>query len=113
MKKLNDIKKGLAEFDKALETGTQVKMTQAKGEIFKRWDTALNEIYVALENQLSTSKFEILREEQRKWLTYRDEVAKENSLKFEGGTMASLEYVSTQARVTEERCYELVEGYME
>lgn len=113
LKKLNDIQKGLAEFDKALETGTQVEMTQAKGEIFKRWDTALNEIYGALENQLSTSKFESLREEQRKWLTYRDEVAKENSLKFEGGTMASLEYVSTQARVTEERCYELVEGYME
>jgi uncharacterized protein YecT (DUF1311 family) len=113
LKKLNDIKKGLAEFDKALETGTQVEMTQAKGEIFKRWDTVLNEIYGALENQLSTSKFESLREEQHKWLTYRDEVAKENSLKFEGGTMASLEYISTQARVTEERCYELVEGYME
>ncbi|WP_053178225.1 lysozyme inhibitor LprI family protein [Peribacillus loiseleuriae] len=112
LKKLNDIKKGLAEFDNAL-AGTQVEMTQAKGEIFKRWDTALNEIYGALENQLSTSKFESLREEQRKWLTYRDEVAKENSLKFEGGTMASLEYISTQARLTEERCYELVEGYME
>ncbi|MFS0767289.1 MULTISPECIES: lysozyme inhibitor LprI family protein [Peribacillus] len=113
LKKLNNIQKGLTEFDKALETGTQVEMTQAKGETFKRWDTALNEIYGALENQLSTSKFESLREEQRKWLTYRDEVAKENSLKFEGGTMASLEYVSTQARVTEERCYELVEGFME
>ena len=52
MKKLNDIKKDLAEFDKAL-AGTQMEMTQAMGEIFKRWDTALNEIYGALENQLS------------------------------------------------------------
>ena len=112
LKKLNDIKKDLAEFDKAL-AGTQMEMTQAMGEIFKRWDTALNEIYGALENQLSTSEFESLREEQHKWLTYRDEVAKENSLKFEGGSMASLEYISTQARLTEERCYELVDKYTE
>jgi uncharacterized protein YecT (DUF1311 family) len=112
IKKLNDIKKGLGQFDKALENGTQLEMGQAYGEIFKRWDNALNDIYVTLEKQLSTSEMDRLRAEQREWIAYRDETAKKKSLKFEGGTMESLEYISTQARITEERCYELVEGYM-
>ncbi|TKC16724.1 lysozyme inhibitor LprI family protein [Robertmurraya kyonggiensis] len=112
IKQLNDIKKGLSEFDKALETGTQFEIGQAYGEIFTRWDNALNDIYGALEKQLSASEMDRLREEQRKWITYRDETAKKASLKFEGGTMESLEYISTQARLTEERCYELVERYM-
>ncbi|PLR67144.1 hypothetical protein CYJ36_14300 [Bacillus sp. UMB0893] len=112
IKKLNDIKKGLGEFEKVLESGTQLEMGQAYGEIFTRWDNALNDIYGALEKQLSASEMDMLREEQREWITYRDETAKKESLKFEGGTMESLEYISTQARITEERCYELVEGHM-
>jgi uncharacterized protein YecT (DUF1311 family) len=112
IKKLDDIKNGLGEFEKVLKTGTQVEMGQAYGEIFARWDRALNDIYGALEKQLSASEMDKLRENQREWITYRDETAKKASLKFEGGTMESLEYVSTQARITEDRCYELVEGYM-
>ncbi|RXJ02558.1 DUF1311 domain-containing protein [Anaerobacillus alkaliphilus] len=53
-----------------------------------------------------------LREEQRGWIKYRDEEAKKRSKVFEGGTMESLEYISTQARITKERCFELVEEYM-
>lgn len=54
-----------------------------------------------------------LREEQREWIKYRDLTAKKAASKFEGGTMESLEFISVQARITEERCYDLVEGYME
>ncbi|WP_254052744.1 lysozyme inhibitor LprI family protein [Bacillus sp. V59.32b] len=110
--KLNEIKKSLGEFDKVLETGTQVEMGQAYGEIFTRWDNALNDIYGTLEKQLSANEMDRLREEQREWIIYRDETAQKESLKFEGGTMESLEYISIQARITEERCYDLVEGHM-
>lgn len=112
IKKLDDIKKSLGEFDKTLETGTQFEIGQAYGEIFTRWDKALNDIYGALDKQISSSEMDMLREEQREWIEYRDESAKKESLKYEGGTMQSLEYISTQAKITEERCYELVEGYM-
>ncbi len=113
LKKLAEIELSLAEYEQALENGTTVEMKQAQGEIFTRWDNVLNEIYQALEEQLSPSDMDKLREEQRNWIKYRDETAKAAASKYEGGTMESLEYISTQAGLTKERCYELVEGYME
>lgn len=113
IKKLEEVKKGLAELEKVLENGTQVEMTEAQGEIFKRWDQALNEIYGVLKKQLPADEMNRLREEQRNWITYRDDTAKEEALPFEGGSMQSLQYISTQSRITEERCYELVESYMD
>ena len=55
---------------------------------------------------------EKLKEEQRDWITYRDETAKASSLKYEGGSTEALEYVATQAILTRERCYVLVAKYM-
>ncbi|MFD2044584.1 lysozyme inhibitor LprI family protein [Ornithinibacillus salinisoli] len=42
-------------------------------------------------------------------MKYRDENAKEASLKYEGGTMEHLEFVTVLANPTKERCHELVE----
>ncbi|WP_051475559.1 lysozyme inhibitor LprI family protein [Bacillus sp. J37] len=113
LKKLAEIEQSLAEFDQALENGSTVELKQAQGEILTRWDNMLNEIYQALEEQLSPSNMEKLREEQREWIKYRDDAAKDAAAKYEGGTMESLEYISVQAGLTKERCYELVEKYME
>ena len=112
LNKLANVKASISEFDKQLEGGTMEEMGQAYGEIFKRWDQEMKDINGALKNQLSVSEMNKLRAEQRNWLIYRDKTAKEASVKYEGGTMASLEYVATQARLTEERSYELVEAYM-
>lgn len=48
-----------------------VEMTEAMGEIFIKWDDALNEIKCVLKIQLSVNEIEKLKNEQRKWLTYR------------------------------------------
>ncbi|MFY4776561.1 lysozyme inhibitor LprI family protein [Metabacillus sp. RGM 3146] len=109
IKKLNAIEKVLASLDMG---GTTLEMEKANSEIFSRWDNALNEIYGVLKQQLSADDMTKLREDQRKWLQYRDETAKKNASKYEGGTMGPLEYVATQAKVTKERDYDLVEGYM-
>lgn len=113
LKKLEDVEKSLASQRKILETGTQVDMTKAQGEIFESWDDALNEIYRKLEKTLPQKEMNSLREEQRKWIIYRDETATKESLPYEGGSMQSLQYLSTQANLTEKRCYELVDGYMD
>ncbi|MGG0720498.1 lysozyme inhibitor LprI family protein [Robertmurraya massiliosenegalensis] len=113
LQKLQDVEASLASQRKILETGTQVDMTEAQGEILRSWDNALNEIYRELEKSLPENEMSRLREEQRKWIAYRDETAKEESLPYEGGSMQSLQYLSTQANLTEDRCYELVEGFME
>ncbi|ASK64464.1 hypothetical protein CFK37_18245 [Virgibacillus phasianinus] len=53
-----------------------------------------------------------LRKEQRQWIEYRDNTAKEASLKYEGGTMEQYEYVREENNLTEGRCFELVKEYM-
>ncbi|SEJ45765.1 Protein of unknown function [Bhargavaea ginsengi] len=110
LQKLSDAK---AETDQLKETDSSTyalkKVANDKWEI---WDELLNEIYGVLQEQLSQDEMDRLRVEQRDWIKYRDETALEASQKFKGGTQEHLEYVMVLARLTEERCYELVEDYM-
>lgn len=84
-----------------------------EGAKFDVWDGLLNEVYGVLEENLSEENMNQLREEQRNWLAYRDETAKEASLKYEGGTQEQLEYTAVLVNLTEERSFELVDEYME
>ncbi|WP_436373743.1 lysozyme inhibitor LprI family protein [Cytobacillus sp. BC1816] len=111
MDKLNDIEKAATEI-RQKDDDTTLGMIESEEVILAKWDQALNEIYQVLEKQLSTTEMEKLRVEQRKWITYRDDTAKEAAKKFEGGTMESLEYTASQAGTTKEKSYDLVESYM-
>ncbi len=88
-------------------------MKKVENDRWELWDELLNEIYGVLTEELTSEEMEQLREEQRDWIEKRDERALEASLEYEGGTQEQLEYVSVLANVTEERCYELVEEYMD
>ncbi len=110
--KLNEVEESLTDLQKLNDEGTTVSMTKAADETYKRWDNTLNEVYNELKQQLPTSEMAKLKEEQLNWITLRDKTAKEESSAYKGGTMESLEYIATQARVTKERCYELVQLYM-
>jgi uncharacterized protein YecT (DUF1311 family) len=112
IKKLNDIKKEMEELQKNSEAATTVDMEEEEAYRYKRWDAELNEIYGVLEEHLNKEQMEKLREEQRNWIKYRDETAKEASQKYKGGSMEAVEYVAAQATLTRERCYELVAKYM-
>lgn len=109
--KLNNVKAGLVDLDDKYK-GTTVEMKQAAKEEYKRWDSALNEIYGVLKLQMSPSNMQELRKEQREWIDYRDNEAKKDSLEFKGGTMESLAYIASLGETTQKRCYELVEKYM-
>ena len=91
---------------------TTVELEEQETERYQKWDQKLNEIYGVLNEQLDSGQMEQLREEQQEWIKYRDETAKESSLKYQGGSMESLEYVATMANLTRERCYALVAKYM-
>ena len=110
LEKLNATKKELDAVE-ATDSSTYALKAVA-GARWETWDDLLNEIYGVLKEQLPPEEMDQLREEQRKWLTYRDESALEASLKYKGGTMEHLEYVIVLANLTEERCYDLVEKYM-
>lgn len=94
------------------EDWTTYAMKKVAGDRWELWDGLLNTIYTELKNTLSPDVFAKVRDEQRHWITMRDEKALEASEVYKGGTMEHLEYVSVLAGLTEERCYELVENYL-
>lgn len=63
--------------------------------------------------QLTATEMENLRIEQRKWITYRDSTASKNSAEFARGSFESVIYIETQGALAKERCYELVNFYMQ
>lgn len=110
--KLDRIERGNADLDAVYENGTTVEIREAETERYKRWDDALNEIYGVLKNELPAAEMAQLRQEQREWIAFRDEAAEEAASQFEGGTWESVQFVSSQANLTKERCYQLVDLYM-
>lgn len=112
LKKLNDTKKEWEEIRKNSEDEITYALKKVEGDRYDVWDGLLNEVYQVLKKQLTSEEMDQLRKEQREWIDYRDNTAKEASLKYKGGTMEQLEYVMVQNNLTEERCFELVEDYM-
>lgn len=110
--KVEEMKKEMDEVRANPEDSSTYALKAVEGIAFDAWDGMLNEIYGVLKEQLPTEKMNLLREEQREWIVFRDNSAKEASLKFQGGTGEQLEYVIVLNNLTEKRCFELVEQYM-
>lgn len=111
--KLDNIEIGLKDLNEKESSGTTADMREAASERYKRWDAALNEIYNVLKEQLSPSDMKKLQSEEIQWISNRDAKAKEASLSMKGGTMEPVLYTSSLADTTKNRCYELVEKYMQ
>ncbi|WP_411681096.1 lysozyme inhibitor LprI family protein [Clostridium thailandense] len=94
------------------DSGTTADMREAANERYKKWDSALNEIYGVLRGELSSSDMKKLQNEEIQWISDRDAKAKKASSEMKGGTMESVIYVNSLADTTKQRCYELVEKYM-
>ena len=109
--KLATIQAGLKDLD-SLYAGSNVEMTAAASEEYKRWDDALNEIYGVLKTQLTKDEMSKLQKEEIQWIKYKEAKAKAEAEKMNGGTGASFEYFISLAKSTKDRCYELVNGYM-
>jgi uncharacterized protein YecT (DUF1311 family) len=111
--KLNQIEIGLKELDYLYEDGITHKMLEAEIEHYERWDDALNEIYGVLKTTLTPGEMDSLRNEQRDWILYRDYETEVAAKEFEGGTFEEVTLISVKQQLTRDRCYTLVENYME
>lgn len=110
--KLEAIEVGLADLNHLYANGITSQMSEAENERYTRWDNALNEIYGVLKKQLSAQDMEQLRVKQREWIKYRDHTASVNAAEFAGGSFEPVTYIGTSADLTKERCYALVNLYM-
>ena len=95
---------------------TTVGMCNCLTEAAKAWDKELNKYYKLLKDELDESGQLLLREAQRKWITYRD-----NEIKFinyyysevKVGTMYSMFAEDRKKEIVRERAEELQEYYEE
>ncbi|CEQ14271.1 lysozyme inhibitor LprI family protein [Paraclostridium sordellii] len=109
IQKLDSIKN---EVNGIVYDGSMEEMKEQSSKGLKKWDDALNEIYGVLKLQLSSGEMDSLKEEQLQWISNRDEIAEKEANEFKGGTMEGLQYTESLARITKDRCYELVNTYM-
>ena len=72
----------------------------------------LTEIYGLLKEELSEEAMKLLEQEEIKWIDEKEKIAKEESLKYEGGTFELVAYNISLYESTKNRCYELVNNYM-
>lgn len=110
--KLNSTEKGMSDLDYLYKSGTNGELVEAEYTRLKRWDNMLNEIYSLLKTQLTESEMNELKSKQRSWIEYRDKTAKNEASENSGGTLYNVVYNGSLARLTKERCYELVNTYM-
>lgn len=95
-----------------LEEESPYAMIDRAKSKYEAWDDMLNEIYYLIETQLSNKEFEDFKNKQFKWLNYRERMAQEQADKFEGMVFTKVQYNLTLAKLTEERCYEIVNKYL-
>lgn len=88
-------------------------MKELKNQEYTKWDDELNTIYQMIKKKLSEEEFISLRDEERKWITTRDEKSELAASKYAGGSMEGLEYMAVMTDITRERTYELVDIYFE
>ncbi|KJJ40318.1 hypothetical protein UM89_20530 [Bacillus subtilis] len=88
------------------------QMIEDYGYNYQMWDGLLNEIYGALQKQLSASDMAALKIEQRQWIKDRDAAAQKRYDEEGGGSLSRVVQTEELAKQTKERCYELVNTYM-
>lgn len=110
--KLNSLEEGMSDLDYLYESGVTAQMNEAEATKLGRWDNMLNEIYSLLKTQLTESEMKELKSKQISWIEYRDRTANNESNESGGGSLSGVVYNSSLARLTKERCYELVNTYM-
>ncbi|MBQ9012990.1 MAG: DUF1311 domain-containing protein [Bacilli bacterium] len=90
-----------------------IEMVNAGRESYERWDKILNDIYNDLKKNLPGNEMSKLKEDELAWIEDKEKTAEEKSKEYEGGSMEGIIYISTLVEMTQERCYFLVETYMQ
>uniref|UniRef100_UPI0040565A6F lysozyme inhibitor LprI family protein n=1 Tax=Agathobacter sp. TaxID=2021311 RepID=UPI0040565A6F len=86
---------------------TQGDMNTISDEIYQVWDGALNELWEILKSTLDKETMDSLLQEQRAWITEKEEEVKKAGDEFGGGSMAPMIASQRAAELTRARVYEL------
>lgn len=95
--------------DKLSEADVTMQMVQYTGAMYKISDDCLNYIWNLIRYNVDQDKYQEILVEQREWIAQKEAQAEEERDEFGGGTFAPVIYNDTLARLTIERCEELIE----
>ena len=91
---------------------TQAGMNGISGEQAKLYDDELNEIYDYLKQNLSKEKAKELEKSEMAWIKEKESKIAEIKKQYEGGSVTPLMVNSEVAKESKERCYYLIDNYM-
>jgi len=111
--KLTEVENTSVIESKVWEHGTDFEINEFAARDYEVWDNLLNEIYVLLRESLLQEEFYNLRDSQRKWIVTRNEIGKNATKDFIGGSWEAAVYNSALSEETRKRCFWLVNNYFE
>ena len=92
--------------DGSLKQGDLNEKTQ---EIYSLWDSFLNEIWQRLKQTQAEEQMEALTQEEREWISWKEEQIAAAGEEFAGGSMESMVRARKGADLTKERVYQLMD----
>lgn len=115
IEKLDKIQEELDSLDikKDSDAGVTSAMRGFYGISYDKYDEALNEIYTMFKEELPEEIMNDLQNEQLKWIEQKEDKAMKETEEFKGGTFEFVAYNMSLYESTKDRCYELVNQYME
>ena len=105
--KLNNMRDEMSALEN-LYGGSEEDLKQVADTELKMWNNMLSEIYLILEENLDKDEFAIIKAEQESWIKYRD---KEKGVSNE--CLYEIQNTKVLVKITRERCYQLVEKYIQ
>ena len=87
-------------------------MNGISGEQAKLYDDELNEIYDYLKQNLSKEKAKELEKSEMAWIKEKENKIAEIKKQYNGGSVLPLMVNSEVAKESKERCYYLIDNYM-
>ncbi len=84
-------------------------MNITAAEMYQMWDDTLNIVWELLEANLNEVDMEVLRKEEKEWISFKEQETEKAGAGYEGGTMYSMIVNQKAAELTKARVYELAE----
>lgn len=110
--KLALIDKQISIDERLTKDGAQYAINQFEYHSFDKWDSALNEIYNVLKQQLSASNMKKLKNDEITWIAVKNNTAEKQADEMRGGSGEDMLRYASLAESTKDRCYKLVNVYM-
>lgn len=95
--------------DKVATAVTTAEMVEYTGTMCELSDNCLNYIWNLVRYHVDEDQFDEILAQQRNWIAEKEAEAKKAGSEYEGGSLSAVSYNDTLARLTMERCEELIE----